>query len=207
MMDLVTIKKFGYRVPKGQTIFQEGDRADRLFLILDGEVEIFIKVKKARKLVATLVKGDIFGEMAVVDAKPRSATAEAVTEVKCLALTRPQLEGIIASNPDFAIKILRMLSGKLREANQIIQYLLSNDREKQVAAAIMSYGKRYGQKTFKGYKVSVRDFVDDSNAQLGLEKNDIKTSVVKLIKDGYLHYAASSKDEVILTEKLERLSN
>ncbi len=204
-MDALNIKKFGYRVAPDQTIFKEGEAATKLFFILDGEVDIFIRVKNAQKLVATLGKGDIFGEMAVVDAKPRSATAIAKGEVKCLALNLEQLEILIRSNPGFATRIIRLLSRKLREANEMISGLLAKDRNKQIAEAMLDHARKSGKKTFKGFRISLKNFMEEADSFLGLDREQVRETVESLIKENYVDYAVNSKDEIILLEKLERL--
>ena len=204
-VDIELIKKFGYRVAPGAVIFREGESASKLYVILQGSVEIFLRVKNAQKLVATLDHGDIFGEMAVVDAKPRSATAVAKTEVKCLALGFEQLELLIKSNPAFAIRIIRLLSRKLREANETITELLSKDRRKHIAEAMLTHAKQTGQKGFKGWRVKTEAFLSEADKFLGMDREDVRRILQELIKEGYIDYASNTREELILLDRLEAM--
>lgn len=204
-MDLEFIRKFGYRVAQGAVIFREGEEATKLFVILDGQVDIFLRVKNAQKLVATLQKGDIFGEMAVVDARPRSATAIAKSEVKCLALGFAQLELLIKSNPSFAIRIIRLLSRKLREANDTITEILSKDRRKHIAEALLNHAKQTGQKGFKGWRVNTEAFLNEADTFLGIDREDVRRTLQELIKEGYIDYASNSREELILLDRIDTM--
>lgn len=204
-VDIELIKKFGYRVAPGAVIFREGESATKLYVILQGEVDIFLRVKNSQKLVATLSQGDIFGEMAVVDAKPRSATAIAKTEVKCLALGLEQAEILIKSNPSFAIRIIRLLSRKLREANETITEILSKDRRKHIGEALLAHAKQSGKKGFKGWRINTASFLDEADNFLGMDREDVRRTLQDLIKEGYIDYASNTRDELILQDKLEMM--
>jgi CRP-like cAMP-binding protein len=205
-MELDTIKKFGFQISAGKTIFNQDDKAENLFFILSGDVDIYIRVRNSQKKVATLNQGDIFGEMAVVDAKPRSATAIAKTNVKALAINIEQLNVIIKTNPSFAIKMIRILSNKLREANDQITELLIKDKRKIVASALVDFSINNGLKTFKGYKLIIQEFLNSAVTHLGMEKENIRQTINSLLKDGYLIHSAKSTNEVILTERLQSLA-
>jgi CRP-like cAMP-binding protein len=102
----------------GGTIFEEGSSDDRLFIIADGEVEIRKVIDRAEgrhKLIAVLLKGEFFGEMAVFLGQSRSADAVAKTGVKTLSISRADLNDLFQKNPESAVKVLESLSAVLME--------------------------------------------------------------------------------------------
>jgi CRP-like cAMP-binding protein len=102
----------------GGTIFEEGSSDDRLFIIADGEVEIRKVIDRAEgrhKLIAVLLKGEFFGEMAVFLGQSRSADAVAKTDVKTLSISRADLNDLFQKNPESAVKVLESLSAVLME--------------------------------------------------------------------------------------------
>ncbi len=102
----------------GDTIFEEGSPDDRLFIITDGEVEIrkVINRKKGKhKLIAVLLKGEFFGEMAVFLGQSRSADAVAKSDVKAFSISRADLNDLFRENPESAVKVLESLSAVLME--------------------------------------------------------------------------------------------
>ncbi len=96
----------------GQVIVQEGQSDRRFYLILSGEAEISIMGNPVR----TLVGGDYFGEVSVLDGGERTATVTAVTEVKLLTLAHFNMKALTQEHPDLAYQLLLGLCGVLRRA-------------------------------------------------------------------------------------------
>lgn len=100
----------------GDTIFTVGDEADELFIIEQGEVDI----RLGNRLLATLGENSIFGEMALIDDKPRSASAVAATDVKLVPVSEKQFLFLVSHTPFFALRVMRVLAGRLRTSNMSI---------------------------------------------------------------------------------------
>jgi CRP-like cAMP-binding protein len=105
-------------IVKGAVIFQEKDTDRKLFrqhskiyLLLDGEVGLL----HGQTLIGTVRMGEIFGELAAITHAPRSATAVAKTACKVIALDDEQLESALEQKPDFALMLMSMLIGRLRD--------------------------------------------------------------------------------------------
>ena len=96
----------------GKVIVGEGGAGAGFYLILDGRVE----VRKGTKALATLGKGQFFGEMALIDGGPRSADVIAVAPTKCWVLVSWGFAGILRSHPDIALPMLKELVKRLRAA-------------------------------------------------------------------------------------------
>jgi CRP/FNR family cyclic AMP-dependent transcriptional regulator len=99
---------------EGDTIFREGDNALELFVIKSGQVRIQI----GNKTVSELGADSIFGEMALIDDEPRSATAVAVTKVELVPVSERQFLFLVSQTPYFALKVMRVLAQRLRTANK-----------------------------------------------------------------------------------------
>jgi signal transduction histidine kinase len=103
----------------GATIFREGSPADRLFIILEGTVEVWKEYgEEQRDLIAAHGIGHLFGEMAVVDDLPRSATVVARDEVRLLSVGRDDFRSIVAANGAIALSITRSVSAMVRASNE-----------------------------------------------------------------------------------------
>ena len=98
----------------GQTVFREGDPGNRMFIIREGTVDIVIRGKS----VATLDSGNIFGEMALIDKNPRSATALAKTDTKLAAIDEDRFMELVKENPRFALRIMSILAARLRRMDE-----------------------------------------------------------------------------------------
>ena len=109
--------------PAGATIIKEGEHGDALYILMNGQAQ----VSKGRGPVATLGKGDHFGEMALVDRVPRSATVTAITRVSARIIKRAPFYELLRSAPLLSNKILwnfvQVLSARLRETSVNLEYL------------------------------------------------------------------------------------
>jgi CRP/FNR family cyclic AMP-dependent transcriptional regulator len=98
----------------GSVIFREGDAANELFVIKSGQVRIQI----GNRTVTELGQESIFGEMALIDSEPRSATATAMTDVELVPVSEKQFLFLVSQTPYFALKVMRVLAQRLRVTNK-----------------------------------------------------------------------------------------
>jgi CRP/FNR family transcriptional regulator, cyclic AMP receptor protein len=101
-------------VKAGDVIFREGDEARELFVITRGQVPIQI----GNRTIAELSADSIFGEMALIDNEPRSATAVAVSDVELIAISEKQFLFLVSQTPYFALTVMRVLAQRLRATNK-----------------------------------------------------------------------------------------
>lgn len=103
----------------GQTIVHQGESGRSLYILVSGQVRVHIGPRE----LARLKKEDCFGEMAVFDAEPRSASVTTLEPCNCLMLTQQQLYEAIEETPGIAVNIIRLLSRRIRELNQQVNAL------------------------------------------------------------------------------------
>jgi len=115
----------GKKLVKGDIVFQEGDVGDCFFMIIEGSVEITKKLADGRvEVMATLKHGDYFGEMALLDGDPRSATVTALEDTKLLEVRNSQFIKIVMNDDNFARKVLwafcMTFARRLRQTNRLL---------------------------------------------------------------------------------------
>ncbi|WP_426536630.1 Crp/Fnr family transcriptional regulator [Bradyrhizobium sp. McL0615] len=98
------------RVRAGDVIFREGEKADELFVIKSG----YVRIQVGNRTMADLTVDNIFGEMALIDSEPRSATAVAITDVELVPISEKQFLFLVTQTPYFALKVMRILAQRLR---------------------------------------------------------------------------------------------
>jgi CRP-like cAMP-binding protein len=113
--------KFLTHYKKGHILFKEGDEGEEMYIIQSGRVAIKKKVKDAEATLAILEKGDFFGEMAILDRAPRSATAEVSEDGDLIVISSETFGDMIKANPEIAIRMLRKQSIRLRETNKQLE--------------------------------------------------------------------------------------
>jgi CRP/FNR family cyclic AMP-dependent transcriptional regulator len=100
----------------GIVLAREGDRGDRLYVIVSGAVE----VRSAGRVVAARsVVGEFVGELALLTGEPRMATLVAVGETRCLCIGRRDLDAIIRDRPQVALEVIRVLGARLRDMTRL----------------------------------------------------------------------------------------
>ena len=106
--------------PAGHVIMRQGDTGAGAFIIRSGKVEIVQEKGGKETKLATLGPGDVFGEMALLDEFPRSATAKAIEPTTALGLQRWHFKGILESHPQIALALLPMLVRRVRRAEHML---------------------------------------------------------------------------------------
>jgi CRP/FNR family transcriptional regulator, cyclic AMP receptor protein len=101
-------------IPAGRTLTEKGRSGGDFFVILDGRAEV--DAAQGRR---TLGPGDFFGEIALIDNGPRTATVKATTAMRCLVLGHAQFRDVLHQNGEIAVKILRAVTERLRAATPL----------------------------------------------------------------------------------------
>jgi len=119
------------REAPGTTIFQEGDAAHDMFVVLDGEVEVLKKSRRGRvQRVAILGPNDAFGEMSIIDVQPRSATVRALAPTRLLRIAAEDLDALyrhdVKSYAIVVLNVARDLSRRLRVTDGILADIAAN---------------------------------------------------------------------------------
>ncbi len=108
----------------GDTIVGEGTKSKEMYLVQYGRVKVVKEGIDSDRLVATLKEGDIFGEMGLLDAKPRSATVKALGEARVLTIDREKFLELVITDPSFALMILSQMGERIRELTTVLSMTL-----------------------------------------------------------------------------------
>jgi CRP/FNR family cyclic AMP-dependent transcriptional regulator len=188
--------------PAGTVVFHEGDPGDLMYVVLEGEVEILKNAQAgSAKVLTTLGKGEFFGEMALIDSSLRSATAKAKTDAKLLAMNEGVFDSYILTNPEFAVKMIRNLTKRLRGANKLIEQALAGNTHKVVLEGLAEFARDKGTATVKGLRVSVPAFADWASGHLGIPEKTVPDILRTLVERGVIVTSAMGENEVIYPQK------
>lgn len=97
-------------LPAHQAVFREGDSGDQMYVVIAGRVDIVIK----GKVVETVASGGVFGEMALLEKRPRNASAVVTEEAKLAVIDRPRFLFLVQQNPYFALHLMTVMAERLR---------------------------------------------------------------------------------------------
>jgi CRP/FNR family transcriptional regulator, cyclic AMP receptor protein len=107
--------------PKGVRVFHEGDTSDACYIVREGDLRVTREHSDGRAIaLATLGRGDIFGELAMLDGEARSASVEALSDCELLALPASDVRQLLRGSSEITVKLVIALTRRLREANERI---------------------------------------------------------------------------------------
>jgi len=117
----------------GETLFKTGEPGDSLYIVRSGEVELFIKDTAGQKILLTIANpGEVFGELALLDRGPRTATALALTDCELLELDRDDLMRLFQKSPSAALRLLAAMSHMTRKADELLRTRVSRNVNEEV---------------------------------------------------------------------------
>lgn len=125
--------KYGKDFQPGEIIFSEFEPGNDFYLIQKGRVKISKIIKNTEKTMDVLMAGDLFGEMAILEEQPRSASATALDQVSVLHFNRENFVSLMTSQPDLAYKLLVVFARRIYDAKRRLMILLLDDIQTKVA--------------------------------------------------------------------------
>lgn len=192
------------RFSRGTTIFNEGERGDRLYIIIEGKVKLARHSSDGREnLLAIMGPSDMFGELSIFDPGPRTSSAVCVTEVTAAMMDNEQLEKWLGDHPDITSQLLRMLARRLRRTNNSLADLIFTDVPGRVAKALLQLANRFGVQEGTNLRVN-HDLTQEEIAQLvGASRETVNKALAEFAHRGWIRLEGKS---VLIcdTERLAR---
>jgi len=128
-------KDFLVRFRKGERVYSTGDPGTEMYIVQSGAVEIFTENGGSRHSLAVMEKGDFFGEMALIESTPHSSCAEAVEDCELIEINSTLFDKMIKGNIEIAVRMLRKLSIRLRDATERLDKLSQGGRAASATVA------------------------------------------------------------------------
>ncbi len=132
-MDLSAFSRFARVFQKGEIIFSEFEPGDAFYLIQSGRVQLVKIIGDIEKTLDILHPSEMFGEMAILEDSPRSATAIALDQVKVLEFNRANFEVLMMGNPQIALKLLKLFTKRIYDQKRRFMILTLDDPQAKIA--------------------------------------------------------------------------
>ncbi|MDR1419424.1 MAG: Crp/Fnr family transcriptional regulator [Treponema sp.] len=132
-MDLAAFGRFARTFQPGEMIFSEFEPGDTFYLIQSGRVELVKIIGDIEKTLDILQPSEMFGEMAILENSPRSATAIALDLVKVLEFNSQNFEILMLGNPQIALKLLRMFAKRIYDSKRRFMILTLDEPQAKIA--------------------------------------------------------------------------
>lgn len=175
--------RFTRAVKAGETVFREGDAGRTMFVVRSGRVRISRKVRGGEKTYAMLGPGEFFGEMAMINGQPRSASAEAVEDAQLLELDAGLVQKMVTDEAEIAVRILHKLTRRLAEADSLIAILTKRDPRTRVILGLLREAE-HGTPGSEPDSVVVKRDLDELSEELGVKRAELDEAVTRMIRVG-----------------------
>ena len=176
--------RFGKEVPKGTILFRENEPGQEMYIIQSGKVRISKKVREIDKTLTILGKGDFFGEMSILNNKPRSATVEVIEDAKLLVIDPQTFEKMVRNNAEISLRIIKNLSARLQEADNQIENLLLRDNTSRLVNTLAKIASERGERTAQGIRIHFRP--EELAGIAGIPLNQVEEIAKKLVNSRIL---------------------
>jgi CRP/FNR family cyclic AMP-dependent transcriptional regulator len=190
--------RFGRKIPAGTVLFNEGDRGEEMYILQSGKVKISKRIRGVEKTLATLEKGEFFGEMAILNDKPRSASAETIEECEMLMIDRKTFDALIRGNAEIAVRFIKRLADRLRETNDQMESLMIRDNTSRLVSIL---AKHVRDNKKGGVFVMT---VDDLAGVAGIEAQQARTILEKLASVRIVNLS-EDKVHIMNQEQIDKL--
>ena len=197
----LVLRRFG----PDQVIFHHGDPGGLLYIIVNGKVKITHTTLDGQEaMLAIFGAGDFFGELALLDDSPRSATAEALEETETLTLHREEFIRYIGDNPDFALHVLHTLAQHIRRLNNQISDIFFLDLPARLARQLLQLASQHGQKTDDGIRIELSLTQTDLAEMTGATRVSINKALGRFRRAGWVK-VSGRKFTILDEDELQNL--
>ncbi len=192
--------RFGREFLAGDVLFREGEKGEDMYVIQSGVVQILKRVGGQERPLATLGRGEFVGEMAILNDKPRTATAVVLETARCLVIDGQTLEHMVANSTEIALRLVKKLARRLDSADEMIQILLNPDPKARVLLSLRRQAETFGEDT--GLGVRVHSSAADLAREVGTDESQVRDVLDRLRR---LRIAAEDEMGGIVILDLPRL--
>lgn len=168
-----------------QRIFDKGDEGDRLLGVLGGQVRIYVMSSEGRELIMNVIMpGELFGEISLIDGKPRSASAVAIGPTDLLHIRRQDFLALLQRNCDLCLKFMAVLCERVRWTSGLLEDASLLDLPSRLAKRLLSLAHGIGEKQGDGIRIGVKLSQTDLGNMLGVTREAVNKQLREWKRDG-----------------------
>jgi CRP/FNR family transcriptional regulator/CRP/FNR family cyclic AMP-dependent transcriptional regulator len=172
---------------QGEAIFQQGDPGQMLYLIESGQVRIYLQDEEGQETsVIVYGPGEIFGELAVIDEMPRSASALAMEDTVVHILSRDRFRAHMRNSPQPALNFLKALSMRVRYSTQQVESLTLHDVPNRLARKLLELAQQHGSVVPEGVRINLTLNQSDLAGLVGTTRESINKTLGAFRRQGLI---------------------
>ncbi|HEU5226494.1 MAG TPA: Crp/Fnr family transcriptional regulator [Ktedonobacteraceae bacterium] len=159
---------------QSEVIFHRDDPGQVLYIVKEGKVKIALTSPDGQEVSLTVFgAGECFGELSILDGEPRSADAIALERVELYALQRQDFVNVVMNHPKIAVQVMKVISQRLRQADQQIEDLLFLDVYGRVAKKLLELSETHGAPTAQGVRIELRLTQQELASMVGASRESV----------------------------------
>ena len=186
--------------PKDSVIILAEEEGDALFIIKSGQVKVSIVSEEGREVILSLLgDGAVFGELSLLDGKPRSANVVATKDTNLLMLRRTDFVQLILKTPQIATALLAELASRLRKTDRQIEGLALLDVTSRISETLLQLATEQGTETAEGVAIRNRPTHQELANMSGTTRETVSRVLKRLENQGYI--ACSGRQITVLREE------
>ena len=188
-------------------VFFQDDPSDSLYVMLTGSAKVFHTSEDGRdRIMTTLRAGDAFGELAMIEGEPRSATVQTLEETELLVLSRRDFEGFASEHPHVLYKLLQTMCERARRIDEDVLDLSFKDVPYRVLRVLSQLLARHGESGPDGWRIKMPLTVRDLSSMVGSNTETVGRVLDRYESEGLVRRRAESwliPDQGALARALE----
>ncbi len=182
--------------PANTVLITEGDTTDSLYIILEGEMKVYVSDEQGKEAILNIMgPGEYFGELALLDDAPRSASVMTLVPSKVMIVSKSEFRRCLASNPDLAYNLIISLTKQIRSLTDSVKNLSLMDVYGRVAHTLLELAKEKDGKKIIEQKLTHQDIAN----MVGASREMVSRILKDLSNGGYI---SVSKNSITINEKL-----
>jgi CRP-like cAMP-binding protein len=185
------LERYAQTFPAGTVLFEEGDMGESMYVIQSGEVEIRRMLAEQNRVLAVLPAGEFFGEMAIVNNRPRSATAIVRRQARLLVIDGQTFEAMLRGKTEIAVRMIQTMAARLERANQQIELLLLKDANHRVVQCLRQLADAQTEGEPAG-AVYIPISLDDLAARVALNEEEVADILQRLASAQLVVHASAA---------------
>ena len=182
--------------PKNTIVINEGDDANALFVVLEGQVKVFLSNEEGKEIIINMQgPGEYFGELALLDSSQRSASVMTTEKSKLAFLSKADFQRVLAEHSDIALNLIKALTGRVRVLSENVKNLALLDVYGRVAKTLLGLATDHDGQLIVEKRLTQQDIAN----HVGASREMVARIMKDLVQGGYI---TVTREQIRINEKL-----
>jgi CRP-like cAMP-binding protein len=193
-LEAVSLVALNKTLERREELFHKGDQGGEVYVIVSGKLKALTTSAEGDDVVFSILgPGEVFGEVALLGATPRTATVTAIEDCHLLVIDRRDFMSFLKTHPEVPVKLLSVLATRLKRVSELVEDTLFLNLPLRLAKKLLSLSRAYGEQTSKGIRVDLKLSQEEWGDLVGTTRESVNKQMRKwtdagivCVDDGYV---------------------